>query len=510
MWPPIDYVEAMLGGHPAPVHPETGVKLWDHGLRLSKEQRKILVSGARYKQICGGVRAGKSWVGAVHIYIDYLWRQRHGFGDDKYLVVALGYIQCEEEMNHLHRLLEEDGIPHYFSTPKQDSWRIWFPHNNVEISTKTTADVPKLSSKAYRMVVMAEANQSVREAYQNLKERTSQTRGAVILEGTFEKALPWYAQMQDEWSKPGAEGESFELPTWSNIVNYPGGRDDPEILQQEIGMSPERFMERFGGKAGRRSDLVMRYADERYCVAHRYPNFATSFDPEGEVILWGDPGSTHAYAVAAIQFDQDPITKAETAWVFDSIYRWNLDAEAIIEEAANRPWAANVSSIVLDFAARQQNANGPANTEQWAKGWLRKTGRQIYVETQQVPLQVGYDVHKRALLNDWPEDVARATFDREGVMRRVTNPEGNRIMFAPGACPAVWGGHVDGQFYQGEYSLHRQKRNREGSQVGDDPIPVDDDMIKAINYGAYHRWGASGHARRLDYTPRTWELVVAS
>ena len=509
-WPPLDYSEAILGGHPAPCHPETGEKLWDEGIRLHGAQQTIIASKSRYKQVCGGVRGGKSFIGAVSIYLDYLWRQRLGFEDDRWLVVANGYIQTEEEMNHLHRLLEEDGIPHFFSTPKQDSWKISFPHNAAEIQTKTSADVPKISSKAYRGIVIAEANQSVRDVYENCCERTSQTRGWVLLEGTFENALPWYARMQDEWKKPGAEGETFELPSWDNLVNFPGGREDPEILLQESKTSPERFMERYGGRAGKRSDLVMRYADERFCVRERFPNFGTSFDPEGEVWLFGDPGGTHAYAIAAIQFEVDPVTKAETAWVFDTIYRWNTTAGQIIEECAARPWAKNVAGIVLDFAARQHNSSGAPNTEQWELIWPQKTGQRIAVFTQPVPLQLGYDVHKRALLNSWPEEVAQDTFNRDRLLRRVTDPSGNKLMFAPGAAPALWGGTVDNTFYQGEYALHRQRKNREGTQIGDDPIDADNDLIKALNYGLYAKWGPSGLRQRIDMRPQDWEMGVAS
>lgn len=509
-WAPIEYAEAILAGHPAPSHPETGEQLWECGIRLTDPQRAIIASRARYKQVCGGVRGGKSWVGACALYVDILWRWRLGFTNDRYAVVAMGYVQCEEEMNHLHRMLEEDGIAHTFLKPQNNAWTIKFLHVETIVVTMTAIDVPKISSKAYRGIVIAEAAQTSLDTYQACTERTSQTRGWVMMEGTFEDAQSFYARIQEEWGKVGAEGQTFELPSWSNIVNFPLGLDEPEIIFQRNRMSPERFMERYGGRAGRRSDIVMRYADDKYQVRHRFPHFQTTFDPDDEVWLFADPGATHAYAVMAVQFEKNPVTKQETAWVIDSVYRWNTDAQMVIDECAARPWAVKVVGIILDFAARQQNSNGPSNVVQWNTRWPEVTGQRIAVYTQQVPLQTGYDVHKRALLNTWPEAEARKLVDPSMRMRRVTDPVGNRLMFAPEACPSLWGGTVDGQFYQGEYSLHHNKKNRAGAQVGDDPVPLDDDAIKAINYGLYWRWGPIGNQQNISWDePADWELSVA-
>lgn len=515
-WPPGKFIASVLGKHPAPVGPDyvnletgeviVGQRLWEKGIRLQGNQRAVMEDRSRFIQAAGGWRAGKSFMGGLRIYLDFLWRYtQRGVKDDLWGVLADSYAMAQEEMRHLSRLLEEAGVPHDMRTPENASWKLTFPFCGAEVVTLTASDVTKIASRPYRGIVMAEAAQTVRDAFENAVGRVSQTRGWVFLEGTFENTKgPWYSLQAEAWSKPGAMGVFYSLPSWENLVVYPGGRTDPEILAREKSMTPERFAEKYGGEPTKRSDLVMRYANERVHVRHRYPNLGVSYDPSQPVVLWSDPGTSHAYATFAVQMDEN------TAWLIDCVYRWGRTAEDIIEECAGRPWAANVGSAVMDFAARQRNANGAAVIEQWSNLWPKHTGNRIYIHTQPVPLAAGYDIHKRALLNSWDEEEANRVFNNDHRRRVLVDPKGPRLMIAPDAAAPLFGGVVDGQEWAGEYNLHRNKKNREGTITSDDPIPVDDDAIKAINYGAYWTFGAAGV--KQDYSEVRavpWELVVA-
>jgi len=164
----------------------------------------------------------------------------------------------------------------------------------------------------------------------------------------------------------------------------------------------------------------------------------------------------------------------------------------------------------MDVAARQRRAEGPPIIEQWAKGWRHHTGNPMHVIANQVPLAAGYDIHMRALLNAWPEQEANQRFNRDGQIRQIVDPYGPRLMFDPRAAAPLFGGQVDGVQYAGEYNQHRQKKNREGAIVSDDYIDMDNDGIKALNYGLYWKFGAAGDKNsttRLGAAP--WEVNVA-
>lgn len=534
-WPVPGFIDTILAKHPAPVgpdsfDPETGAvvvgrQLWERGIRLHGQQERVVKTRARFLQVGGGWRGGKSFVAAVRVYVDVMWRLFHRkVRNDLWGVLADSYAMAEEEMRHLARLLGEAGIPHELKTPEKQAWKLTIPGTEVEVVTLTAADVTKIASRPYRGIVIAEAAQTVRAAFDNALGRVNQTRGWVMLEGTFENTRgPWYPQLAMEWGneeavgvwgpKPGAFGEFYSLPSWDNRVVYPAGRDEPEIRLMETQKSPEEFLEKYGGVPTRRSDIAIVYADERWHVKHLYPSLRTSYDPERPVTLFSDPGTAHAYAVFAVQFwgegprrDMD----GNVAWVIDAVYRWNAMADSVIAECANRPWAPNVSQHVMDFAARQRRAEGPPIVEQWAKGWRYHTGNPMFVIANQVPLAAGYDIHKRALLNGWPKEEADRRFNREGRIREIVDPLGARLMFDPCAAAPLFGGTVDGVFYAGEYNLHRQKKNREGAVLSDDYLDMDNDAIKALNYGLYWHFGAAADRhKRLSQGAIGWEINVA-
>ncbi|MDX9738732.1 MAG: hypothetical protein RBT53_11365, partial [Azonexus sp.] len=477
-WPDEKFIDTVLSKLEAPrgpdrIDPETGEvivgeKLWDRGLRLQGNQRKVLISRARFKQVAGGWRAGKSVVSALAIFLDMMWRVFvRGVRNDLWGVLADTYGMATEEMRHLSRFLTEAGIHHDMKTPENQSWKLTVPGWGVEVRTLTASDVTKIASRPYRGIVMAEAAQTVEAAWVNARGRVTETRGWVLLSGTFEATKgPWYHQLAESWSKPGALGEFYSLPTWENLVIYPGGREDPEILDAESSFPPAVFLEKFGGVPVKRSDIAMVGADERWQVRHRYPHLKTSYDPEQPVYLFSDPGIAHAYAVFAVQFVGQGLDRRKmgaVAWVIDAIYRWNRSAQEIIAECAARPWAPNVETIVMDFAARQRRAEGPPIIEQWAKGWRELTGQALHIVANPVPLQAGYDIHKRALLNTWPEDEANRMFNSDGKLRQFVDPDGPRLYFDPIAAAPMFGGMVDGVQYAGEYNLHRMKKNREGT-----------------------------------------------
>ena len=138
----------------------------------------------------------------------------------------------------------------------------------------------------------------------------------------------------------------------------------------------------------------------------------------------------------------------------------------------------------MDFAARQRRSEGPPVVEQWAKEWATVMGRPLPIHADPVPLAAGYDTHKVALRNAWPEEEAAANFNWDGKMTygSLTDPAGPRLYIDPDVAPIFFGGQVDDREYGGEYYLHKNRvSGRDGSITSDEPIDRDNDAIKAMS-----------------------------
>lgn len=499
----------ILSNMPAPRSPSTGEALWESGIRLHGAQREALLDAIRHKKLDGGIRFGKSYLPALAVFIDSIWRFKfRRVPNDLWGFVGDAYSQTEPEMEHLARFYEEAGLPFKFEQPKGMQWAITFPYSKQRIQTLTSSDITKIAGKPYRGIVMTEANQQVPEVRQQCRLRVAETRGWTMMSGTFENSKgPWYAQLTEEWNKPDAIGKVYICPSWDNPVAFPGGRMDPEIISMENELAPAIFMEKVGGIPQSPSDVVFPEARFSYHVKDRFPALHKSFDPELPVYLAIDPGSTHACAVLAIQIGYTPEFRAEVEnaklatgnviWVIDSIYRWNRETEQLVQEAASRPWAKNVQEAVMDFAGKQRNANGKPVIEQWAKFWRARMGSPLAIHANPVPLEPAYSIHKRALLNGWPEEHAQLMFNRDGAIRsKVANPAGPQIYYAPQAAAPFFGGQVDDQKWAGEYSLHRNHRNKQGLIDRVDPVPLYDDGIKALQYFLYWYFKVSRQGHR--------------
>ena len=506
-YPPPEFVEHILSLQPAPRSKVTGKPLWEKGIKLHGGQYGVLTEPFRFQMGSGGIRGGKSFSGGAKVDVDFSWRVgERGITDDLWWIIGPDYTQTTEEMLTLHRLLEGANVPHRFRATPGQQWEITFPGIDAMIQTKSGRDEATIAGKPVRGIVLCEADQTSQAVLDACQERVLETRGWVYMSGTFERAGTFFRKKAREWKRgtPGAFGVNYPLPTWENLVVFPGGRTDPEILLYESMVTPDKFWERYGGEARQPTGLKMRYANLEYHVKHRYPALKTSFDPELPVFLAIDPGSNHAYAVLAIQMF------GNLAYVIDAVYRWGRTSQQLIDETANRPWAYKVDTAVMDIASKQRNANGEPVEEQWAAGWLARTGTTLNIYMNFVPLDQGYDLHLRALLNCWPEEHAKREFDPDNVQVRVTDPKGPRIMWDPEAARCVFGGLVDGRLYEGEYMLHAIPTRKDGTIPHDTVIDEDNDAIKAMNYFAYWAWRVTGETRITPqmYEPIPFEMVV--
>lgn len=221
---------------------------------------------------------------------------------------------------------------------------------------------------------MAEAAQMSYDVYLKCLGRLAEKRGWLLMSGTFEGSLGWYAETFTEWLNADNlhGGKSFSIPSWSNKHIYPGGRNDPEILKLEALYAPIEglFDERLGAVPIPPSTLVFR--DFRQLV---HVQKDIKYNPKLPVYLAVDPSTGgDPYVVLACQFEEYPFEQIEDldyCNVVDRIYVRNRIAEQVIDVCKTKSWWKRVEGGAIDVES-------PDDRKRWALyGNVRLVGKKV-------------------------------------------------------------------------------------------------------------------------------------
>jgi len=350
-------------------------------LNLSPEQERIVTD---YEHdvilVAGGIGAGKSFCSALYTVINLPYTPR-------VWLVGAQYDDTRQEFEEIRRFLSRvPGLVTYVAAPQQGPREIRTRWGNV-IRTVSTQDERRIAREGPNGIVMVEAAQQTREAFDRLWERLRRAerpdlRAWLFMAGTFEDGSPWYEELYSlfEGDNPW-NGKSYSLPTWKNPFLYPDGEADPAIQQAKSTLPPERFAARFAGQpAALRSSLVLPEFDPQKHVSRD-----AAYRPGYPVCLWIDPGySGSHYAVIAAQVFEG------TVCVVDEIYQQYASHADMVNKAMARPWWRDVRKIVMDIAARQRTPASQSPLQVWRATGLPVVGRLVHVEA-------GIDVHRQML-----------------------------------------------------------------------------------------------------------------
>jgi len=406
----------------------------------SPEQLAAHLDEVRVKMVAGGERAGKSRMTAEEL-VCWIVAQA-AFGPALFWIVGPDYKQARPEFIHLVTALEKlDAIkPGSVSMPQEGPCSLMTRFDS-RVETKSSSDPQGLGGVPPAGVCMVEAAQHVEEAFYRLRGRVAEKRGPLLLSGTFEGSLGWYADRWRAWQLPNADGaRSYSVPTWANRAIFPGGREDPEIKALEATYPPEAFMERFGAVPCPPATVVFREFDPKVHVR------SCPFDPALPVQVWIDPGYATAYVVDAVQMH------GEDVWHIDEVYETRVVAPKVIQKCMAKPWWKNVRFGVMDVAGRQHQGM-ESHVEIW-----RRLAR-IPIRSQKVSIEDGILRHK-TFLRDPKTGQARLFHDKDRCKHTIA-----------------------------EYGLYRYPVDADGSVTKEVPRDRDNHSMKALAYGLVWNFG---------------------
>ena len=474
------------------------------------QQERIFRSRAQVRAFSGGIRAGKSMVAGRVVASDMAWRawqcRETGYWDmnngEQWAIVGPTYEKARREFDHVAETFRQlglvKGVDYKFNRRQGTApWRIELLGTPCEfaLSMKTATDPLSLAGVAYRGMVLAEGAQVPEEIYPLMLGRVSQKNGWLLLSGTFEKDIqPWYKRRLRESIDAQAAGEEERdmyvevMPSWENRIAYRDGEESPILKRARAIMTRGRYNEMYGGMPSRSTRTAMPYASPEIHVAERWPGVGTGFKSDEPVHLWIDPGIRHAMAVVAVQFEGNCV------WVIDIVWHKQRPMDQVVKECALKPWAENVEQVVMDHwgGISRPVYGGPTPQEKWRNLWDEHVGGYVPIHSEPLRVEDGYDIHDRMLLNSWGRTeetraLARAEFGDD----IDPDADGPRIMFQRGCEAPMFGGVIDGEYYDGEYHKHQLKVAQDGTVTRNVPNPTDDDGVKAINYGASYTFGVT-------------------
>lgn len=210
---------------------------------------------AREVLITGGVRSGKSLRLAFRVLCAAL-----NPATQLVWIVGPTYRLAQEEFRYVLEWTSLLGLVDptdrtAVSTPKDGS-RTLRLLTGCLIETMSGEHAQRLASVAPDFVVLCEPSQLSSDVYDAVLGRLLQKRGNLFMGGTLDNQFGrpvylWYEDLARDWlvnNPPGSRERAFCLPTWSNRVDYPLGRDDPEfeVLRAKVG--DYTFNRMYGGR----------------------------------------------------------------------------------------------------------------------------------------------------------------------------------------------------------------------------------------------------------------------
>lgn len=212
----------------------------------SDGQREYVYSTARFNIPCCGRRWGKS-LGAGH-RVTY-----KTFVPESYnWIVGPTYSLGEKEFRVVWRDFEKLGLMKYCRksyAAKQGDMVIRTPWGSVlEVKSAEKQD-GLLGEGLYHACMSEAARHSMNTWEQYIEPALSDMRGSADFPST-PKGYNWYhgIYMLGQHGGDPSNYKSWQFPSWTNPIRFPGGKNDPEIIRIRVTVSNAYFDQEYGAK----------------------------------------------------------------------------------------------------------------------------------------------------------------------------------------------------------------------------------------------------------------------
>lgn len=291
-------------------------------------QRKIHYDNTRHRILSNGRRWGKTLVGGkeaetMAFVKNFLNEPMKGW------IIGPEYPDCEKEFRVVYNTFRKLGIDQvstkFLSNVESGNMRIhtkW----GFDLQCRSARHPESLVGEGLDFVLLVEAGRHHRRMFtEYIRPALSDKRGWSMMSGVPEVAsdsslLYWAYERGQDPTK--LQWNSWRMPSWTNNIVFPGGRNDPEILEAEDDLTEDEFRRQYGGEFVERIGRVMSQWDDEVNLVEDL-----EYNPHWPLYVALDYGYTNDWVWLWIQVDP-----------FNNVYvigeqRWQMkDTEEVCDE----------------------------------------------------------------------------------------------------------------------------------------------------------------------------------
>lgn len=310
-------------------------------------QEGIHYDSHRHRVVSNGRRWGKTLLGGKEAEVTHLVLNRYGEVQRGW-IVGPNYADAEKEFRVIYDSLRKQGyeamdlVPKFTNNPDSGNMQIttkW----GWDVQCRSAAHPETLVGEGLDWVIMAEAGRHRRRTWADfIRPALSDKRGwslhTGVPEGSSQNSL-LYALWQRGQTRRHGSWASWRMPSWTNTVIFPGGRQDPEILEAEEDLTADEFARQYGAQFVERVGRVMQEWDDEI---HLYD---LDFNPKWPLYAGVDYGFTNPFVWLWIQLDP-----FNNIYVLGEHYIQGRDTQEIGKDLKEHPWMKHLVMFYPDPA----------------------------------------------------------------------------------------------------------------------------------------------------------------
>lgn len=265
-------------------------------------QQQIHYTSVRFKVLSNGRRWGKTLLGGYEVAPNAPVKCPLTGGPQIGWIVGPNYVDAEKEFRIVYDNLRKQGV---------DKDALKFQNNvdsgalhiktswGFELLGKSAKHPEALVGEGLNFVLMVEAGRHKRKTWtEYIRPTLSDRRGWALFsgvpEGRSEHSL-LYALWQRGQDPARRTWHSWKMPSWTNTVVFPGGRQDPEILEAEDDLTEDEFRRQYGAEFTDKTGVVIQEYDDEVHVGD-FP-----YRADWPLYMAVDYGFTNPFVVLWIQ-----------------------------------------------------------------------------------------------------------------------------------------------------------------------------------------------------------------